>query len=77
MIKKSRSNKRANLNSKRGIESKYVVKMFKGLNTSIGHNLFTESTYQTSKTIMHTLTFKKIKTFSTENLKSVRKVSEN
>ena len=77
MIKKSRSNKRANLNSKRGIEPKYVVKMFKGLNTAIGHDIFTESTYQTSKTIMHTLTFKKIKTFSTENLKSVRKVSEN
>ena len=77
MIKKSRSNKRANLNSKRGIEPKYVVKMFKGLNIAIGHDIFTESTYQTSKTIMHTLTFKKIKTFSTENLKSVRKVSEN
>ena len=76
VVEKSRSSKRLNFNSNKGIEAKYLEKMFHGFFAKIEHDMYSKSTYQLSKALMHTFTNKKIKSFSDEQIKSIRKISK-
>ena len=78
VVQQSRSARaRLNFNSARGIDPKYLEKLFQGFHAKIEHDMFSKSTYQLAKTIMHTFTNKKIKSFSTDQISSIRKVYKN
>ena len=69
--------KRKNFDSKNGIDPKFLTKLFEGFFAKIEHDPYSQSTYQLAKTIMHTFTEKKIKSFTSEQLNTIRKVSES
>ena len=68
-----RSGIRGNMNSARGIDAKHIVTLLKGFQEKIDHDPFSESTYEISRTVAHTLSNKKIKSFSVEMLATIRK----
>ena len=69
--------KRKNFDSRNGIDPKFLTKLFEGFFAKIEHDPYSQSTYQLAKTIMHTFTEKKIKSFTSEQLNTIRKVSES
>ena len=69
--------KRKNFDSRNGIDPKFLTKLFEGFFAKIEHDPYSQSTYQLAKTIMHTFTDKKIKSFTSEQLNTIRKVSES
>ena len=75
-ITSRRSSIRANMNSAKGIDAIHIVNLLVGFQEKIEHDPYSESTYQISRTIAHTLSNKKTKSFSAENLQTIRKGSE-
>ena len=59
------------MNSTKGINATSIVTLLVGFQEKIDHDPYSESTYQISRTIAHTLSNKKIKTFSSENYATI------
>ena len=59
------------MDSARGIEAKNIVTLLEGFQEKIDHDPYSESTYQISRTIAHTLSNKKIKSFSVEMIQTI------
>ena len=55
------------MNSTRGINATNIVTLLVGFQEKIDHDPYSDSAYQISRTIMHTISNKKIKAFTTEN----------
>ena len=64
------------MNSAKGINATNIVTLLVGFHEKIEHDPYSDSTYQISRTIAHTLSNKKTKAFSAENLETIRKGSE-
>ena len=68
----SGSSSRLFFGSKRGLKASYLVNMISGFFSFISISIRSSSTYQLSKSISYVITKKKLKSFNTTHIQSIR-----
>ena len=66
------SSSRLFFNSRRGLKASYLVRMIKGFYSFISTSIYSSSTYQLSKSISYVITKKKLRSFNTTQIQTIR-----
>ena len=66
---------RAKFNSKRGLNATLIENLIQGFYSFISTSLYSTSTYELSKSVLYTITNKKLQALSTSNLNSLSSIT--
>merc|ERR1712142_206243 len=68
----TRKRSRRGFNSRRGIKAMYLVRLIKGFVRTISRTIYSSSNLTMSKTILYTLSKKKIQAFSSTQISTIK-----